>query len=162
MWGVRCAPSTSTFAPTACAASAIFATGLIVPSTLPIPATQTIFVRSVITRSSESMSISPPSVIGSATIFAPVCMVWICHGMRFEWCSISEMTISSPSCRFARPHAYATRLMASVHDLVKTISREPPGALRNSATFVRAPSYAAVDSAASSYTARWMFALWCS
>ena len=47
----------------------------------------------------------------------------MCHGTRFEWCSISVSTIASPAFRFARAHAYATRLMASVLLRVKTISR---------------------------------------
>ena len=73
----------------------------------------------------------------------------------FEWCSISEMTISSPgpirnrgsaSGRSeALENAYATRLIASVEFLVNTTS-STLGALMNAAIFARAPSYASVAS----------------
>ena len=37
-----------------------------------------------------------------------------CHGTKFEWCSSSVTTTRSPGWRFQSPHAYATRLIASV------------------------------------------------
>jgi hypothetical protein len=80
-----------------------------------------------------------------------------------EWCSISEMTISSPgpSLKRGSPFAaseafkkeYATRLNASVEFFVKTIS-SGDGALMKAATFARAPSYASVASVPSVCTER--------
>jgi hypothetical protein len=46
----------------------------------------------------------------------------ICHGTMLEWCSISEITISSPACRNVRPQECATRLIDSVVLRVKMIS----------------------------------------
>ncbi len=72
----------------------------------------------------------------------------------FEWCSISVMSTSSPSPTLSRPHAYATRLIASVALRVKIehCGSQPT----NEAIRVRAASNASVDSRASSYTPRWM------
>ena len=46
-----------------------------------------------------------------------------CQGTMLEWCSITEMTISSPG-RSEAPSVYAHRLSASEAFLVKTISSE--------------------------------------
>ncbi len=54
------------------------------------------------------------------------------------WCSISESTISSPACKDL-PNDEATRLIASVPPLVKTISLVE-GALISRATAARARS----------------------
>ncbi len=40
----------------------------------------------------------------------------------FEWCSIGVSTIVSPAPTLRRPHAYATRLIASVTFFVKIVS----------------------------------------
>ena len=63
----------------------------------------------------------------------------ICHGTMFEWCSISEMTTSSPGASRARAHPCATRLIDSVVPRVKMTSRAdaPPMSAR---TFSRTPS----------------------
>ena len=68
-----------------------------------------------------------------------------CHGTKFEWCSSSVTTTTSPGPRLSNPQAYATRLMLSVAPCVKITSRAA-GALMNCATFSRAPSYSAVAS----------------
>ena len=44
-----------------------------------------------------------------------------CHGTMFEWCSISDSRISSPSRRNFRAQAYATRFVDSVVPRVNTI-----------------------------------------
>jgi hypothetical protein len=90
---------------------------------------------------------------------APVRSHSNCHGTMFEWCSISEITISSPGPRRNRSsfaadeNACATRLIASVEFLVNTIS-SADAAPTNAATFARAPSYASVDSVPSVCTDR--------
>ena len=80
---------------------------------------------------------------------APVRSHSSCHGTMFEWCSISEMTISSPGptrsrgspdlARLAFRNEYATRLIASVAFLVNTTSSGLLAPM-NRATFARAPS----------------------
>ncbi len=78
----------------------------------------------------------------------------ICQGTMFEWCSISVMSTSSPGPTLVRPHAYATRLIASVALRVKMeVSASQP---TNAAIRSRAVSKASVDSLASSYTPRWI------
>ena len=62
-----------------------------------------------------------------------------CHGTKFEWCSSSVTTTTSPGPRFDSPHAYATRLRLSVALRVKMISRGVR-AFTNDASFWRAPS----------------------
>ena len=70
----------------------------------------------------------------------------------FEWCSISVMSTSSPGPTFARPHEYATRLIASVALRMKI---EHFGSqLTNAAIRSRAPSNCSVASRPSSYTPR--------
>ena len=71
-----------------------------------------------------------------------------CHGTKFEWCSSSVTTATSPGPRLSSPHAYATRFSASVALRVNTISRDA-GAFRKAATFSRAVSYASVARSAS-------------
>ena len=62
----------------------------------------------------------------------------MCHGTRFEWCSISVMTSRSPARTLAAPHAYATRLIASVALRVKMVpSGVEPG---EGGDLARAPS----------------------
>ncbi len=55
-----------------------------------------------------------------------------------------ERITSSPGFRLAPPQLAATRLMASVAPLVKTISLTD-GAFRNAATLPRLPSKASVE-----------------
>jgi hypothetical protein len=68
------------------------------------------------------------------------------------------ISTASPARTFARPHAYATRLIASVAFFVKIVVCG--SAPTNAATRLRAPSYAASASCASAYTPRCTFALW--
>jgi hypothetical protein len=88
---------------------------------------------------------------------APVRWHSSCHGTMFEWCSISEITISSPGFRWNRPtpleNAYATRFSASVEFLVNTTS-SAEAAPMNAATRARALSYASVASVPSVCTER--------
>ena len=71
-----------------------------------------------------------------------------------EWCSISVSTDEIPRCTFARPHVYATRLIAAVALAAKIVSCgvDPSHAAIRS----RAPSYSSVASTASGYTPRWI------
>ena len=64
----------------------------------------------------------------------------------FAWCSIWESTTRSSGPTFARPHEYATRLIASVAFFVNTVS--PTVEPVNRATRSRASSYASVASVA--------------
>ena len=117
-----------------------FSTGLIVPSELEtrLFATTFTFPDAAISSSASSWS-SPWSSIGMCLKLAPVRLAMNCHGTKFEWCSSSVITTTSPGPRLSCPQAYATRLIASVALRVKTISRAA-GALRNARTFSRAPS----------------------
>ena len=63
------------------------------------------------------------SVSGISASSAPVFPAMYCHGTKFEWCSSSVTTTRSPGPRFERPHAYATRLIASVALRTKMMSR---------------------------------------
>ncbi len=63
----------------------------------------------------------------------------ICHGTMLAWCSIRLITTGSPARRLARPHAWITRLSASVAFFVK-MTPLGDGALMNRATAARAPS----------------------
>ena len=63
---------------------------------------------------------------------APVRLATNCHGTKFEWCSSSVITTTSPGPRLSSPQAYATRLIASVALRVKTTSRAA-GAFRRRA-----------------------------
>ena len=71
----------------------------------------------------------------------------MCHGTKFEWCSISVTTTVSPGPTFARPHEYATRFTASVAFLQKIVARA--GQFSHAAMRSRAPSNSSVASAAS-------------
>ena len=71
-----------------------------------------------------------------------------CHGTMFEWCSISDRRISSPSRTNFRAHACATRFVDSVVPRVKTIV-SGCGAPMNRASLARACSYSSVASSAS-------------
>jgi hypothetical protein len=125
---------------------------------------ETSFVRSVTSVSRVDSSSRPWSVTPNQRSVAPVRSHSSCHGTMLEWCSISEMTISSPgpsrkrgslppppSEAFENP--YATRLIASVEFLVKTTSSAARAPM-NAATFARAPSYACVASVPSVCTER--------
>ena len=61
-----------------------------------------------------------------------------------EWCSIVEMTISSPSFSAMAPKLDATRLIPSVAPPVNTISLHE-AALICARTVSRAASYSSVD-----------------
>ena len=82
---------------------------------------------------------SPLSSNGIARNSAPVRFATYCQGTKFEWCSSSVTTTTSPGPRLSRPQAYATRLIPSVALRVKITSRSL-GAFRNDAIFARAPS----------------------
>ena len=127
-------------------------------------------MRSLTSSSRLDRSSRPSSVIRNQRSVAPVRSHNSCHGTMFEWCSISEITISSPGPRrnrgsSARPeNACATRLIASVEFLPNTIS-SAPAAPTNAATFARAASYAPVASVPSVCTERDTLPLcrsWCS
>ena len=77
----------------------------------------------------------------------------------FEWCSIAEMSTSSPAPTRVRPKACATRLMLSVALRVKMIWRSC-GALKNAPILRRAFSYASLAISLSSCTPRWTLALY--
>ena len=83
------------------------------------------------------------SSIGSIRKSAPVRFAMYCQGTKFEWCSSSVTSTTSPGPRLSSPQAYATRLIDSVALRVK-ISSRADGALTNSRAISRAPSYAAV------------------
>ena len=127
-------------APCSCAQAASFSTGLIVPSALEtrLLATTFTFPEAAIPSSASSCS-SPVSSIGMCLKLAPVRLATNCHGTKFEWCSSSVITTTSPGPRLSIPQAYATRLIASVALRVKTTSRAA-GAFRRPRTFSRAPS----------------------
>ncbi len=80
-----------------------------------------------------------------------------CHGTMLEWCSITEMTTSSPG-RSRDPSVCAARLSASEAFFVKTIS-SGRAALMKDATLDLAPSNASVASAPSRCMARATLAL---
>ena len=127
-------------APTACAWAAIRATGFTVPSTFDTAAIETIFVRSLMSRSSSALSRSsrPSSVMSYQRSTAPVRCASNCQGTMFEWCSSTEITISSPGRR-PTPRVWAARLRASDAFLVKTTSLAERAPM-NAAIRARAPS----------------------
>src|SRR6266540_1584804 len=64
----------------------------------------TIFVRSLTYEPTPFLTSSAWSSVRPMTRRrAPVSLASLCHGTKFEWCSISVVRISSPSCKFARP-----------------------------------------------------------
>jgi hypothetical protein len=117
----------------------ICSTGLTVPSAFDSAEIATILVRGESSRPSASMSSSPESNIGMTRSVAPFSSHSICHGTMFEWCSMAEMTISSPAVTLARPMVCATRLIPSVALRVKitSLGSEAP---MNVAMRWRAPS----------------------
>ena len=138
-WGTSWAPSTSTSAPTACAASTSSFTGGSVPSEFDMPVTASSFVRSVSSEPRSDRSSRPSSVSGMYRRVAPVSLAASCQGTMFEWCSISDRRISSPSRTKRRAHACATRFVDSVVPLVNTIV-SGCGAPTNRASLARACS----------------------
>ena len=156
-WGTYWLASTSTSAPAACAASASWRTGLMVPSTLDMADTQSSLAPSR-SRSRSVRSSVPSAVTGIQRSSTPFSAASMCHGTMLAWCSSSVSTTASPSPRLARPHVLATRLMASVAFLANTTSALL-GALMNAFTLSRAPSRPAVASLASWYEPRCTFAL---
>ena len=161
-WGAAWAASTTMIAPCSCAHAASVSTGLMVPSVFETRLFATTFTfPSRASPSSASSWSSPRSSIGMLRKLAPVRCAMYCQGTKFEWCSSSVMTTTSPGPRLSRPHAYATRLIASVALRVNTISFSD-GALRRPATVRRAPSKPSVARSASRYTPRWTFAYSCS
>ena len=119
---------------------------LSVPSTFDIAVTDSSFAPSS-RRSSSVTSSWKSSVIGIQRRSIPRSSTRMCHGTTLAWCSIAVMTTGSPGPRFLRAHEWARRFIASVMFFVNTIS-PVARALRSSAIFARAPSYAAVDSSA--------------
>jgi hypothetical protein len=109
------------------------------------------------TASSAPRSSSPSSVMGTARSMAPRSRHSICHGTRFEWCSMVVTSTSSPGARRGRAKLQATRFNASVAPRTKTISRGSR-AFTNRAAVARARSYAAVARSDSSCTPRWTLA----
>ena len=61
-----------------------------------------------------------------------------CHGTKFEWCSSSVTTTTSPGPRLLRPHEYATRLIASVALRTKMISRTSGALMKRAHLLARA------------------------
>ncbi len=122
-WGAAWAASTTMIAPCSCAHAASVSTGLIVPSVFETRLfATTLTLPSRASPSSASSWSSPRSSIGMWRKLAPVRCAMNCHGTKFAWCSSSVITTTSPGPRLSRPHAYATRLIASVALRVKTIS----------------------------------------
>ena len=136
-------------------------TGLIVPSMFETHVRETTLVRSVTSVSRSSRSRRPSSVTPNQRSVAPVRSVSSCHGTMLEWCSISEMTTSSPSPTVpASPSTRATRFSASDAFLVNTTSSRRPAPMKP-ATLVRPSSNASLASAPSWCIARATFALCC-
>ena len=144
--GTDCAPSTRMTPPSPCTQSASSRIGLIVPSELDWSTTASSLTLPAFAISSSSSSFSSPCwSMCTYRNSAPVAFASTCHGTRFEWCSISVVTITSPGPRLVRPYEYATRLIASVVSRVKITSRSD-GAFTRSRTFLRVPSNASVAS----------------
>ena len=138
--GAPCAASQTMIAPRSCAQAASFSTGFTLPSEFETMPAATTFTRPVPASSSSASSRSPPSSSsGSIRKSAPALCATYCHGTKFEWCSSSVTSTTSPGPRLFIPQAYATMLIASVAFLVKTISRAE-GTLRKRPTVSRAPS----------------------
>ena len=76
-----------------------------VPSALETWATATMRVRGPSSFSYSSRSSSPRSFMGMTRSLAPFSSHSICQGTMLEWCSMAEMTISSPALTFLRPQA---------------------------------------------------------
>ncbi|MPN06309.1 hypothetical protein SDC9_153565 [bioreactor metagenome] len=143
MWGIDCAPSTSTGTPCACAVAIISFTGLMVPNTLEIWAMLTIRVRSEKSFSYSSSRSSPRSFIGITLILMPLRAANSCQGTMLLWCSMVEIMTSSPSFINSSPKEKASKLIASVVPRVKMTSAEVR-ALINRRTVSREPSCSSV------------------
>ena len=134
MCGTACAPSTSTSAPAACA-SAIISLDRVdrAQRVRDLRERDELRARAAAGPRTRRGAAAPSSVIGMNSRSPSFSWTSSCHGTRFAWCSISVSTIASPRSMFRRPHAYATRLIASVALRVQTISCGS-GALMNRAT----------------------------
>jgi hypothetical protein len=84
--------------------------GVTVPSTFDIWVMATIFVRGENSFSYSSRRKLPSSSTGAQRITAPLRSRRKCQGTMFEWCSMMERMISSPSPRPIFPNEFATRL----------------------------------------------------
>ena len=90
-------------------------TGFTVPSAFETCDTATMRVLRGLSSFSYSSRISSPrSSMEETAARALFSSHSICHGTMFEWCSSSEIIISSPALMLARPQELATRLMPSV------------------------------------------------
>ena len=118
------------------------------------------FVRSVASSSRWFMSSSWFS--SSRTNFStiPFFSAKSCHGTMLLWCSATDRMTSSPAWSALWPHVFATRLMASVAFLVKTMF-SGEAAFTNLATLQRASSYSVVARADSACTPRCTLLLYC-
>mmetsp|Transcript_13962 Transcript_13962/g.52364 ORF Transcript_13962/g.52364 Transcript_13962/m.52364 type:complete len:227 (-) Transcript_13962:686-1366(-) len=145
MCGTDWHASNSTLAPCFLAISPTRRTSNSHPNTLLTCAVLTNFtLPSSSTDCSSSKSMLDLSLLRPTCLsVAPVCAHTSCHGTRFEWCSSTLTTTSSPGFRNFTPHVYATKLIASEAFLVNTISRSD-FALMKFATFTLASSYASV------------------
>mmetsp|Transcript_22211 Transcript_22211/g.40875 ORF Transcript_22211/g.40875 Transcript_22211/m.40875 type:complete len:211 (+) Transcript_22211:654-1286(+) len=143
MCGTDWQASSRTRAPALLAVFTTLATGLTHPKTLETCIRLIRRVLDVTKLSSCSTSNSPSGVMPAKRNLAPVLCASSCQGTMFEWCSMHVRMTSSPSCRLATPQVFATRLIASVAPLVKTIS-SCDFALTNRATLSRAISKASV------------------
>ena len=92
----RLRASSSTSAPTSRARAVIREVALTVPRMFDLCTSETILVRSLTSSSRSDSSSRPSSVRRNQRSVAPVRSQSSCHGTMFEWCSISEITISSP------------------------------------------------------------------
>ena len=123
----------------ACAAATISLIGSTVPVTFDIWVMAIILVFGVIALMTSSAVITPSSSQSTHSRTAPLLSRKKCQGTMLAWCSKIVRTISSPSPMWPRPKLDATRLIASVADLVKTIS-SVVSAFKNARTLSRAAS----------------------
>ena len=70
--------------------------GTTVPSTFDMCVIATMRVRLVSSFSNSSIRNVPSSAIGAHLSTQPLRSRWKCQGTMLEWCSMIEMTISSP------------------------------------------------------------------
>ena len=129
-----------------------------VPSVFEMCTTETIAVDSSISSRAWSMSRVPSSSTRMYRTSAPVRLLICCHVTSDAWCSISVRTTESSGPNSDKPHAYATRFIASVVFFVKTTS-SLPAAPMNSATRSWARSYATDASWLRWWIPRWTFEL---
>src|SRR3990170_1126950 len=101
--GAPCAASTTMIAPCSCAQAASCSTALIVPSAFETRLLATTLTRpSFAIASSASSCSSPLPSMGIGRNFARVRFAICCHGTKFEWCSSSVATTTSPGPRLSR------------------------------------------------------------